>query len=506
MPAEDRDRSRERRPSHSPDRNREERRPRRRFDDGPSDDHASKRRRGWDELDDDRSNSNTRDDTPVAAAAASAAVSLDSRLEHAARIAQENALRIAQDIARRNGAPGSPGASSASLAPGSVTSAATIKETTLSADGDYKTVYHHEIKGPGGSEFIVDIEINDIKNRYMLTKGETQKRIKTETEAEVITRGKYYPDKALATERDPPLYLHIVALTQESLDKAVKRVHDMIEDTKHAVAGISDYGRRPMGPSGGRGDAGGSDRPPRQFLEAKVFVGIDDPVFNARPKIVGQGGQFVKHIENETRTRVQLKGRGSGYIDSITGQEAPEDLHIYISGQDADDIERAKKLADDLIQTVRADHERMKMRRVQESGPMGDRRDGGYGSRPPGQDRGRDSYGGRNDYRDNRNRGPPPSNYPLPQMSGYPGYPDPNAGAAAAAPPGGQDAQWQAYYQQYGYDANAWYQQQQQWANYQWTPEQIAQWQQQYGQAATDAPPAAAAPTEQHPAPPPPGQ
>jgi hypothetical protein len=44
----------------------------------------------------------------------------------------------------------------------------------------------------------------------------------------VTTKGVWYPDKSKATEKDPPLYLHISATTQEILDKAIKRVNELI--------------------------------------------------------------------------------------------------------------------------------------------------------------------------------------------------------------------------------------------------------------------------------------
>jgi hypothetical protein len=45
----------------------------------------------------------------------------------------------------------------------------------------------------------------------------------------VTTKGQWYPDRSLATEKDPPLYLHITATTQESLDKAIAMVQDLID-------------------------------------------------------------------------------------------------------------------------------------------------------------------------------------------------------------------------------------------------------------------------------------
>jgi len=78
----------------------------------------------------------------------------------------------------------SPVGKSASPAPGAGgNSASTVNGEMYIADGDY----------------IKDIEVNDLRNRYTLTKGSTQKMIKEETGADVTTRGNYYPDKSMAT-------------------------------------------------------------------------------------------------------------------------------------------------------------------------------------------------------------------------------------------------------------------------------------------------------------------
>ena len=55
------------------------------------------------------------------------------------------------------------------------------------------------------------------------------------------------------------------------------------------------------------------------------------PSFNLRAKIVGPHGAYVKHIQNETGSRVQLKGKGSGFYETSTGQEAEDALHVHIT-------------------------------------------------------------------------------------------------------------------------------------------------------------------------------
>ena len=42
------------------------------------------------------------------------------------------------------------------------------------------------------------------------------------------TKGTWYPDRSKATEKDPPLYLHISATTKEILQKAVDKVNELI--------------------------------------------------------------------------------------------------------------------------------------------------------------------------------------------------------------------------------------------------------------------------------------
>ncbi|KAG0239851.1 hypothetical protein BGW41_007431 [Actinomortierella wolfii] len=227
-------------------------------------------------------------------------------------------------------------------------------------------------------EFFVDIDINDVKRRYMLTKGSFQTQIQRDTGADVTTRGKYYPDRSTATAADPPLYLHISAASQESLDKAVA-----------VINGIIDEGNRSPGPeqqprSFEPRHSGPLAREPRFNYNARVEVDIEsDRNFNARAKIVGPQGRYVKHVQEETRTRVQLKGRGSGYLEVDTGRELDEPLFINIIGHTQEDVDRATALCEDLVRTVREEYER-------------------YKSRPPQEYYGGGRYGGRPGYYPNR--------------------------------------------------------------------------------------------------------
>lgn len=39
----------------------------------------------------------------------------------------------------------------------------------------------------------------------------------------------------------------------------------------------------------------------------------------------------MKHIQQETGCRVQIKGRGSGYLEVSTNREAEEDMFLHVT-------------------------------------------------------------------------------------------------------------------------------------------------------------------------------
>ena len=87
----------------------------------------------------------------------------------------------------------------------------------------------------------------------------------------------------------------------------------------------------------------------------------------------------MKYIQQETGTRVQIKGLGSGFIDQETGRESDEPLYIHITyvdphsysfvlsklicygfrGPDEAQVARAKVLTEDLLLVVRSEHAKM---------------------------------------------------------------------------------------------------------------------------------------------------
>jgi hypothetical protein len=112
----------------------------------------------------------------------------------------------------------------------------------------------------------------------------------------------------------------------------------------------------------------------------------------------------VKYIQQETGCRVQIKGRGSSYLEAATNRESDEDMYLsvtyvfgthrdenvltdtQISGPDSDMIDKAKGLCEDLIANVREQYEEFK-------------------SRPPRQHGGHGGYGGHGSHGGHSNHG-----------------------------------------------------------------------------------------------------
>jgi hypothetical protein len=207
-------------------------------------------------------------------------------------------------------------------------------------------------KSSSKGNFFKNVEINDVKNRYMLTKASFLDKLQEETKAEIITRGKYYPNKSMATPKDPPLYLHVAAETQEILDKALQKIQEIIDSAPPVIVHTDTTTSAYHKPAG---------QPSKQrFHQAKVFIGIDDRSFNAKNKLIGIQGANVKHIHRVTGARLQLRGKGSGFIEPTSGSEAFEPMFFQISSVTEEGLEKAKQLVDDLIKTVKAEYEKFK--------------------------------------------------------------------------------------------------------------------------------------------------
>ncbi|GHJ86314.1 hypothetical protein NliqN6_2716 [Naganishia liquefaciens] len=205
--------------------------------------------------------------------------------------------------------------------------------------------------------FSHDIEINDLRNRYLITKGSTQQQISQETGASVTTKGVWLPDKSKAGPNEQPLYIHISAPSQTVLDAAIKKVNEVISQELGPLVEDRSQWAKNRERFGLKDGQDGRER--RKWPEEKLPINLDSMRnFNVRAKVVGPGGMFVKYIQSETGTRVQIKGLGSGFYENETGAESPEPMHINIAGPDEAQVARAKELAQDLLDVVRGEYEK----------------------------------------------------------------------------------------------------------------------------------------------------
>ncbi|KAF4948743.1 hypothetical protein FGADI_9398 [Fusarium gaditjirri] len=335
-------------------------------------------------------------------------------------------------------------------------------------------------------DYIQDIEVNDLRNRYLLTKGSTQKMIKDETGADITTRGSYYPNKSMATAANPPLYLHITSTSKSGLEAAVAKINELIQQELPQLVDERRFRRRDQ-EQVERDEFGR-----RKWPEEKIPISLE-PVhgFNLRAQVVGHGGAYVKHIQQETTCRVQIKGRGSGYLEAATNQESDEDMFLHVTGPDPNMVAKAKELCEDLIANVKEQYEEFKSRPPR------------YGSDRYGGDRhGGDRYNGGGD-RNHSHGGSHVASHGSYGGSSYGGYGSNPGGASNSPAPAGVNsptnaADYAAQYAQYygGADPYAAYGG---YANY------VAMYQQYYGaQAQAQAPGAPGATPGQSASPPPP--
>lgn len=293
----------------------------------------------------------------------------------------------------------------------------------------------------------------------------------------------------MATAANPPLYLHITSTSKSGLEAAVAKINELIQQELPQLVDERRFRRRDQ-EQVERDEFGR-----RKWPEEKIPISLE-PVhgFNLRAQVVGHGGAYVKHIQQETTCRVQIKGRGSGYLEAATNQESDEDMFLHVTGPDPNMVAKAKELCEDLIANVKEQYEEFKSRPPR------------YGGDRYGGDRyGGDRYNGGGD-RNHSHGGSHGTSHGSYGASGYGGYGSNPAGASNSPAAAGVNsptnaADYAAQYAQYygGADPYAAYGG---YANY------VAMYQQYYGaQAQAQAPgPPGATPGQSASPPPPPSE
>ena len=93
----------------------------------------------------------------------------------------------------------------------------------------------------GNGLFCKSVEINDLKHRFALMNKANQDQVNKDTGAFMSVRGRYYPDKALATPLEPPLTMDIKATSQDQLNLAMKHVQNIIDDAQKSAFAVKGF-------------------------------------------------------------------------------------------------------------------------------------------------------------------------------------------------------------------------------------------------------------------------
>jgi len=85
-------------------------------------------------------------------------------------------------------------------------------------------------------------------------------------------------------------------------------------------------------------------------LQCQFTIGIEeDSKFRVVRRVIGNGGENMKRIAEETGAKLRLRGRGSKFLEGPEQQESTDDLMLCISGQTEAGFDHAKKLVAELL-------------------------------------------------------------------------------------------------------------------------------------------------------------
>eukprot|EP00835_Amoeboradix_gromovi_P001757 NODE_87_length_21935_cov_0.397142.p8 type:complete len:215 gc:universal NODE_87_length_21935_cov_0.397142:6471-7115(+) len=189
-----------------------------------------------------------------------------------------------------------------------------------------KFVEYVEIEGEKVAHFV----INDVQNRYHLSKPSTLKEIGKLTKTELHLKGKYAPDRESATISEPALYIQITGPI-DNVKKAIEMIYNVKDKTSEQMM-----------------------KELETVIPLNMKEAILDSAFNIRQRLVGNQGTYFKYIQNKSFCTVQLKGSNE-----------KDYLGIHLIAPSIEMLKKAEDLVNDLISTTKREYERFVKRRNQ---------------------------------------------------------------------------------------------------------------------------------------------
>jgi splicing factor 1 len=117
-------------------------------------------------------------------------------------------------------------------------------------------------------------------------------------------------------------------------------------------------------------------QPPPDFVRAKPFKKVyipykDHPTYNFIGIIIGPRGNTQKRMEQETGTKISIRGKGSVKDGSKgrakhDGPDEDDELHVHVDGPTMEMVENAVKLIEELLVVVDDDKNEHKQKQLRE--------------------------------------------------------------------------------------------------------------------------------------------
>lgn len=213
--------------------------------------------------------------------------------------------------------------------------------------------------------YVAKIDINDLPMvaRAHFLQASVHESVNNQTGAVISTKGQHLTadEKSHLTGIEKQLHLVIQSPAKLKVDMALSKLREMI--SKHPVGTLAAGSLGALG--GGQQAAlvpmaipvGQPTLPTGNYLQEKVFVGLDHAPkdFDLKTKLIGQNYTNFNFVANSTGAKVILRGRGSGFIEPTSRREAFEAMYVFISHNTQAGVDSAKKLVQNLIDTVKND-------------------------------------------------------------------------------------------------------------------------------------------------------